>query len=149
MRSIFLILVVLLISFAAKAQVATYSLNDMGIFPSSEKGANVKIIGDQRIKSVVNAHIQGNSGRGGIKGYRVQIYFGSGTNARENANGVKLEFLTKYPGHQAYLEYNQPYFKVLVGNFRNKLEASKFKKEIEKNFPNTFIVEETIDFPKL
>ena len=101
----------------------------------------VEIIQDPRIAALVKKHIAINKRQKGIPGYRVQIFFGS---KRKDALRVKAEFLKKHPDINAYTKYDEPYFKVRVGDFRTQLKAQKCHKEISGGFPNAFIVNDLI-----
>ena len=81
-----------------------------------------------------------------MHGYRIQIYFGG---TRQKASDNKLEFSSKYPDIPAYITYQQPNFKVRVGDYRNRYEAQKFLKEIEGLFPTSFIVPDEVKLPPL
>lgn len=80
-----------------------------------------------------------------LDGYRIQIYSGS---KNQPAKKARLKFNQKYKGVNAYEDYYQPYFKVRVGDFKTKLEALKFQKEIIKDFPDCYIVKDKIEFKK-
>lgn len=80
------------------------------------------------------------------EGFKIQIYSDS---KKQPAKKVQADFIISYPEIESELIYQQPFFKVRVGNFRTKLEAIKFKKEIESKFPNCFIVKDNIDFPEI
>lgn len=77
-----------------------------------------------------------------LKGYRVQIHSG---NKRQPANQARASFLRVHPKTKAHLDYEQPYYKVRVGDFKTKLEALKYKNFINEEFPNSFIVKDEID----
>ena len=77
---------------------------------------NVKIIGDAYLDSLIERNIELNQAANGIQGYRIQIFFGSD---RRAANEARTKFLQLYPETEAYLVYQQPNFKVRVGDFRN------------------------------
>ncbi|MFA6923085.1 MAG: SPOR domain-containing protein [Bacteroidales bacterium] len=115
----------------------------------SQNEGNVEIIQDSKIDELVKLHINFNEHSKGINGYRIQIFFDSGNNARNKAEKVKHDFLNKYPDTQAYLLFQQPYFKIRVGDFRTRLDAERFLKTIETEFQNSFIVKDVINFPKL
>lgn len=104
----------------------------------------VSIIQDYRIKNLVNKQIRIDEKTGGVQGYRIQIFFDSGSQARIKANEVKARFLSLYPNQYAYLTYEQPFFKIRVGDFRNMLEAQGFKNIVLSDFPNAFIVSDKI-----
>lgn len=84
-----------------------------------------------------------------MKGYRVQLFSGSGNEARQKANQLRSEFLQLYPELSAHLVFQQPNFKVRIGDLRTELEAIRLKKEIEFDFPNGFVVRDMIDLPAL
>ena len=51
-----------------------------------------------------------------------------------------------YPELKAYLLYQAPYFRLRVGNFRDKDEAEEYRKLLSKEFPNSvFLVRDTIE----
>ena len=62
-----------------------------------------------------------------LKGYRIQIHSG---NKRQLANQARLAFTRNYKKVKAHDAYEQPYFKVRVGDFRTKIEALKFKNKL-------------------
>lgn len=103
----------------------------------------VEFIQDQKINELVDKHIEINS-KAPIKGYRIKIHFGTDKN---KAKEVKGSFITKFPNVPAYEKYDQPNFNIRVGDFRTKLEAYKFLKEIQLDFPAAFIVQDEIEFP--
>jgi len=81
-----------------------------------------------------------------LKGYRIQIHSG---NKRQPANQARASFSRVHPKTKAHLNYEQPYYKVRVGDFKTKLEALKYKTFIIKEFPNSFIVKDKIDVSEL
>ena len=105
------------------------------------------LIQDQRVNQLILKHIQINEAKKNkMKGYRVQIHFGP---EKAKALDVKTKFTTQYPNAPAYLDYQQPYFKIRAGDFRTKLEAYKLLQEISDDFPGAFIVSDDIELPPL
>jgi hypothetical protein len=82
------------------------------------------------------------------QGFRVQICTESGNNARDLANGEKARYYTKYEGKKAYLEWQSPNFKVRVGDFKNRLEATLYWKQISIDFPASYVVMDEIKLYK-
>jgi hypothetical protein len=107
---------------------------------------NVQVIGDAHLDSLVQRNIELNQAANGIQGYRVQIFFGSD---RKAANEARTKFLQLYPETEAYLVYQQPNFKVRVGDFRNQLEAQAIYRSLLTQFETVFIVPDKINLPKL
>jgi hypothetical protein len=84
----------------------------------------------------------------GMEGYRIQIYGSSNRNAREESNKARAEFMNKFPDLVSYPLFADPgYFKIRVGDFRTKTEATKLFLTISKEFPDAFIVRDIINFP--
>lgn len=100
-----------------------------------------------QIKELLERHVIQNRKNNFINGYRLQIYFGSGSNARSQATKVRNDFLSAHPDIKTYLIYKSPDFKVLVGNFRTKSEALKLQKSLIYKYPDAFIVPDEIAFP--
>jgi hypothetical protein len=100
---------------------------------------------DRRIKNLMNKQIRIDEKNPGFEGYRIQIFFDSGSQARSKANQIKSDFLTMYSDIGAYMTYEQPFFKIRVGDFRSMLEAQGFKNIISAYFPSAFIVSDKIN----
>lgn len=74
-----------------------------------------------------------------LPGYRIQII---STSNRNELRKVKSEFLKAFPDIKTYEIYQQPYFKLRVGDFLYYYEAMCIKKFIEQQFPGAYIVSE-------
>jgi hypothetical protein len=86
----------------------------------------------------------------GMDGFRIQIYASSNRNAREESNKVRAEFMSKFPDIFSCIIFQDPgYFKVRVGDFRTKTEATRLFINISKEFPEAYIVPDIINFPDL
>lgn len=70
-----------------------------------------------------------------LKGYRVEIFFGQ----RKDAEKVKSAFLKNYQQWPIYIVWQQPNFKVQIGDFMTKLQAEKTQQEIKSKYPNSYI----------
>jgi len=110
---------------------------------------NLDIRQDSRIDSLLQNHIEQNQRKDGTDGFRVEIFFSSGSKSREEALKKKTEFLKNFPEETAYMSFQSPNFKVRVGDCRTKNEALKLKEKISQGYPNAFIVPDVIQFPKL
>lgn len=143
----------LIISFfgAASAQQTTENppLISKGADTTQQKNGRVEVIRDSRIDSIVNLHIAYNKSQDGIMGYRVQIFFDAGNNSLERAEAVAQEYQMLYPADTAYISFTEPYYKVRVGDFRNRIEAEGFMQQILGDYPNAFVIKDRIRFPEL
>jgi hypothetical protein len=84
-----------------------------------------------------------------LDGWRVQIFFEGGNKSYQLALNKKSSFIANYSEIPVYLTFNAPYYKVRVGDFRNRSEAEILLKELKENYPNAFLVKTVINFPKL
>jgi hypothetical protein len=83
-----------------------------------------------------------------VDGYRVQLVL---TKSIEGANEVKKKAIFKFED-KIYLVFEQPYYKVQLGDFESKKDAEALRDEaIAKGFPDTWVVrtqiEKTVDSP--
>lgn len=85
----------------------------------------------------------------GIEGFRVQIFFDSGTFSGDRAALVKEEFEENFEGVGAYVTWKAPNYRVRVGDFRSRLEAEKFLSEITEDYPNAWVIKDEINYPDL
>lgn len=79
-----------------------------------------------------------------VRGYRVRIFFDNSQNARALANDAIARFKSLYPAIPAYLVYENPYFKVTVGNCLSIEEANILVGGIKGAFDRAFPVREEI-----
>ncbi len=79
------------------------------------------------------------------RGFRVQLCSESGNNAKTIANGIKSQFLSRYRDVPAYLIWESPNFKVRVGDFKTRLDATLFWKQIQDQFPQSYVVMDQIN----
>ena len=109
--------------------------------------ATVTVTKDAAIENVLNlkkAIVEKKNGKS--KGFRVQIHFGAD---RDKAKEIKAKFIQKYSDFAAYEEYDMPNFKIRVGDFRSKIDAYRFLKQMQADFPSSFIVQDEIELKEL
>ena len=80
----------------------------------------------------------------GVPGYRIRIFSESGIGAKEEQQRIRASFLSEFPNIDAYYRYDEPYFKVYVGDCRTRSEALKLYDLIEDKFPDPIIREDYI-----
>lgn len=114
-------------------------------FYQSQAQVTVKI--DEKIEEQLrmkNARIDTNK----VVGYRIQIAFSSN---RSNASSAKSKFNSRFPeySNRAYTLYQQPYWKVRVGDYKREIDAQKLLSEVRIYFPDAFVVRDYIKRPML
>ena len=131
-----LILFLAITPFLVNAQSDTIFLSNTKVISVNEKG----------IDALVGKYEQILKAKNGVDGWRVQLKF----KAKEaEILQLKLKFIRLYPNIPVLLEYEEPYYRIRVGNCRTKLEAIKIKHQISKHFPNAYPVPEIINFSQL
>ena len=74
-----------------------------------------------------------------INGYRIVIFMSNKHSARQDAITTQQQFVELYPNEGVYLSYENPYFKVTVGNCLTQEEAIIMLGRLQGNFPKAFI----------
>lgn len=68
--------------------------------------------------------------------YSVQLKSG----LKEEVETIYKDFTTQHPEIDATIIYANPKFKLVVGNYKNKIEAEYLLKKIVGNYPDAFVV---------
>jgi len=113
------------------------------------RAGTIAIQQDTRISTLLQRHIRHNQNKRGIDGYRIQIFFNSGPQAREQAIRIKADFLSSYPNLPAYVLYQSPFYKVRIGDFPTKNKALRVYYQVRKKYRTAYIVKDIIKFPVL
>ena len=135
----FAVLLIALIAISQQTQAQTKSGNDSN---------SVIVHKDPRVDILVKKQAQINEettkeARRTAKGYRLLVI---NTNKRDEAIAAKTKVYTYFPDLKAYLIYQSPYFKVKVGNFKDRKDADDFRKELSTLFPSgVFIINDIIE----
>lgn len=113
----------------------------------AQKG-DVQVVKDTRINALVEkqSKVTPPDIKPQIDGFRVQIFFDSDKTVINNA---RSKVISQFPKTDTYITYNAPNFFLKAGDFRTRLEAEKFKAQVEAEFPTSFIVSEKIYIPRL
>lgn len=155
-RSLFFTFIILFFSTGIITAQAFVKTTDLLKRPDENtRSGQLKIIQDPLIDTLLNRYILINennrdNGRYGMQGFRIQIYSSSNRNAREESNKARAAFISKFPDIVSYQLYADPgYFKIRVGDFRTKTEATKLFLLVSKEFPDAYLVPDIINFPDL
>ena len=121
------------------------TLKGQSVFSVLEK-SGVKISQDPSIPAGMRSHIEANASKK-LTGYRIRIFFDNKKTSRNDSESALHRFQAAFPGVATYRTFTSPFFKVAVGNFRTKSEASAMLQKVKGMFPAAFIIKEQIDFP--
>lgn len=115
----------------------------------SQDTGRVVVSASEKISRLVEKHKEISKLHPETDGFRVQIYFDSGHNSKSKAFEVYKNFIAKYPETDAYITFQEPNYKVRVGDFRTRMEAEGFLQQVLADFPSAFVIKGKILFPNL
>ncbi|PWE01397.1 SPOR domain-containing protein [Marinilabilia rubra] len=105
-----------------------------------KEGGIITIDQSARMKDLVLTHINMNKRSAGVEGFRIQLFSGVGSKARQEALDVKAQVLSEFPDAEIYVEYSAPFWRVRVGSFRHKHETLSLLNKLKKEFPACYVV---------
>lgn len=147
------LIILFFLSLNLLGQLNTDLSADQDIFQkleAKEEGlGEIVIFQDMRINELIYNSIEYNKRKGGISGYRIRIFSNLGNNAREQSQATMAKFHELFPEIAIHREYESPYYKVYVGDYRSKVDALGDFKRIKRYFRSAFIVPDKIDYPEL
>ncbi len=89
------------------------------------------------------------SERKSVAGYRIVIFMSNAPTARAEAMAARESFDALYPDEASHVLYDNPYFKVAVGNCTTQEEAIMLMERVRGNFPKAFLMRERISVAEL
>jgi len=84
-----------------------------------------------------------------VRGWRVGIYFDNSLTAREGMEEAAERFAELFPTVRVYKSYEEPYFKVRVGNCLSLEDATMLFERVRPHFPTAIIVQEQLTLADL
>ena len=84
------------------------------------------------------------SERKNVSGYRIVIFMSNAPPARAEAVAARESFDALYPDEPSHMVYDNPYFKVAVGNCTTQEEAIMLMERVRSNFPKAFLMRDNI-----
>jgi hypothetical protein len=103
------------------------------------KPGKLEVTVDPRLETLAGSYAEFKK----MYGYKVQLFSGR---SRTQAATLKADFLAKYPEEHATIIYQQPNFKLRVGNYIDRLQAHKFLHLYKIDFPSAFLVQDEIEY---
>ncbi len=133
MHKIFILLCCIFGTTCAMAQDNTVASN-----------GTVRVIKDSRVDALIKKQIYINTlAIRNQPGFRVQVI---STNKRADANEAKQKVMQLYPDVRTYLEFQAPYFKVRVGDYKTREDATELRDKLSSLFSGgVFVVPSTIN----
>lgn len=125
---------------AAAQDIKTYKQQ---LSRPAENGARVEVREYGDAAAIISNAPAGDQTRK-VQGFRVRIFFDNSPNARTAGNETLTKFKELFPDIPADIYYENPYFKVTVGNCRTWDEVNILKGRILGTFDKAFVVREEI-----
>jgi hypothetical protein len=107
-------------------------------------GSSVIFLQDYRVDALVEKHVESNKTTP-VNGFRINIFFQSGNHSRGGAMAAQNAFSERFPGMKSYVIFEEPYFRVNIGNFRTRLEAAATLDYLKDTYPQAFIVRDVLN----
>ena len=110
----------------------------------AQQPGSVQVIKDPQIDSLIARRLALSKvgSKTGTSGFRVQIFSGPD---RKNTYAEQAKFKSLYPNIASYVSYNQPNYRVRVGDFRTRLDAEKTINRLKRHYHTLFIFPEPIN----
>jgi len=105
------------------------------------------LVCEPNVGILLEKHKELNSIQASTDGFRIQIFMESGNYSKKKAYTIKKSFADLYPDEQVYVLFNEPYYKVRIGDFRSRLDAERELENVVIDYPVAFIVPDKIRFP--
>ena len=130
-----------------RAPLADSTLVGKTIFQILE-GKEVTLNQPQEMDQAYARYIQANGERK-MNGYRIRLFFSNKQSARTESEELEKEFQLHFPQIPTYRSYTNPFFKVVVGDYRTKSDAIRELNKILPFYPKAIVVKENIWFPAI
>lgn len=119
----------------------------MGLHGQTDTGS-VTVNKDPRLDLLISKQIEINevttrdSRRNG-PGFRILVI---SSNNRNKVTEAKTKMYRKFPELKAYMMYQAPFFRLKVGNFKERIEAEEYLTEVQRLFDSSvYIVPDNIE----
>ncbi|MBI3232632.1 MAG: hypothetical protein HYZ42_01080 [Bacteroidetes bacterium] len=116
----------------------------MGAFAGAQ--GSLKVNMSEEVDTLLLKNLEKNKSNHNFSGFRIQVYQGT---ERATAFEKKKELMALFPDESVYLLFNEPNYKIRIGNYRTKIEAQKLYQYLLTIYPQTFIVPDKIDINEL
>ena len=130
------------------APLADSSLVGTTIFQllNKNEGGKVTVNQPQEFEQAYRTYVSGNKDRK-RNGYRIRLFFDNKQTARVESEELEKAFQLQFPQIPTYRSYTNPFFKVVVGDYRTKSDAIRQLKKILPFYPKAIVVKESIYYP--
>lgn len=125
-----------------------FSVVLFGTMCFAQDSGNVVIHKDPRLDLLISKQTEINevttrNSRRTASGYRILV---TSSNNRNKVIEAKTKIYREYPELKAYMMYQAPFFRLKVGNFRDRVEAEGYLDQLKRLFDtNIYVVPDVIE----
>jgi hypothetical protein len=98
---------------------------------------NVTYYQDRKISELADLYKAYNKNHDITDGFRIQVSF---SNDRQEAYNNKSKLYKELPDDKCYVEYEEPYYKLRIGDYTTRMEAYDKLRSVLTKFPGAFVV---------
>lgn len=102
---------------------------------------NVIVQQDSQIATLLYKYKEYNRKREFTDGYRIQIMY---TDVRDDVYKSKAAMYMAFPDLVSYVEYEQPFYKLRLGDFKTRMDATYYLQQVVTLYPGAFIVRDRV-----
>lgn len=131
--------------FKSADESATQSSESQPIQASKTTFSDSPLHVNKKLDAILDTIAMRNKSMKFTNGFRIQIYVG---NDRKSADDAKIYTYQKYPEIYPYLSYQQPIYKVKIGDFLNRMDAERYYLDIKDLYPSAMILPDRVEIKK-
>jgi hypothetical protein len=137
---IFFLFLSIFLSYTISAQDSIWKRSTDSNFVVVHKDPRIDLLVKKQAQ--INEETSRNSKRT-AKGFRLMII---STTNRDEAISAKTKIYTYFPELKAYMWYQSPYFRLKVGNFKEREDAEAYQKRLNIYFPRgVFLMRDIVE----
>lgn len=111
--------------------------------------AQVEVVADGRLQTILEQHIIYNSMSKTFAGYRIKVAKFTGENAKSQASELKQQLLDIFPSQRVYVVFDEPFFNVKIGDFHTRLDAFALLMQIKPQISTAVIIQDYVNAPAI
>jgi len=109
--------------------------------------AQVEVIADGRLQTILEQHITFNEILRTAPGFRIKVGVFTGAGSKQKAFDLRDEITNNFPTLRAYVLFDEPNFTVKCGDYLTKLDAYGPFMSLKNLYPSATIIRDYINFP--
>lgn len=113
--------------------------------PTAPVNVDKPLYVNKRLETVLDTLAKHNKSIRYINGFRIQMYVG---NVRQEADAAKSYVYQAFPELNPYVSYNQPTYRVKVGDFMYRSDAEQFLELIREQYSSAVILPDRVDIKR-